>query len=492
MKNRTCLEILVVVALAMLSVSHAEEAQEVSQYGITWKFDKPHPVGKFVSGDWWVVGPVTVVSVTPAPGPSSEKDKMADAKSRYGAVAMVADDRMRNGSMIVLKPSPNQGYDSRLKNYDENLTAKFPCALKRNESLISTISNQNPEVPNLVADMLWSTEKIATLALKSAAVLTCLDKAPPQDAFRPPYAGNAKPIYQAKNIQWDRLPRLKASGAIPNWEQFERYVQRPWIDHIDNWMFQMTGPSENVPNYGREFTRVAAISSLMSMLDVPKERKEKLVLGLIQIGIDFKGLAETGRQWSGDGGHWSGRKWPILFAGLMLGDKKLQTLTPRDQTLFAEDQQTYYGKGWFGQTALFQNVFHTTPASPYEEKSPDQWEPDDRKAEGYRITNGVSWPGTALAVLLMKGKSLWGQDVFFDYCDRWMSNKDPYAAKRGSFPRPQQEGKSVDGFVDAMWAAYRDKVPAQADSRQNTKWIWEDMKARPPQGKYVPCAKPAP
>jgi hypothetical protein len=32
----------------------------VSQYGITWTFEKPARVGQFVNGDWYVVGPVTV------------------------------------------------------------------------------------------------------------------------------------------------------------------------------------------------------------------------------------------------------------------------------------------------------------------------------------------------------------------------------------------------------------------------------------------------
>ena len=32
----------------------------VSQWGITWTFDKPARVGQFVNGDFYVVGPVTV------------------------------------------------------------------------------------------------------------------------------------------------------------------------------------------------------------------------------------------------------------------------------------------------------------------------------------------------------------------------------------------------------------------------------------------------
>ncbi|MBX3465197.1 MAG: hypothetical protein KF830_18675, partial [Planctomycetes bacterium] len=41
-------------------------AASVGQWGITWTFDQAYQVGQFCNGDWWVVGPVTVTSITPA------------------------------------------------------------------------------------------------------------------------------------------------------------------------------------------------------------------------------------------------------------------------------------------------------------------------------------------------------------------------------------------------------------------------------------------
>ncbi len=43
-----------------------ERTKHVSQHGVTWKFDREVPVGKFVNGDYYVVGPVTVVEIDPA------------------------------------------------------------------------------------------------------------------------------------------------------------------------------------------------------------------------------------------------------------------------------------------------------------------------------------------------------------------------------------------------------------------------------------------
>jgi hypothetical protein len=37
-----------------------------------------------------------------------------------------------------------------------------------------------------------------------------------------------------------------------------------------------------------------------------------------ELGIDNYGVLKAGGKWPADGGHMNGRKWPILFAGLLL------------------------------------------------------------------------------------------------------------------------------------------------------------------------------
>jgi hypothetical protein len=480
------------LALATVRGIRAEQARTVTQYGITWTFDKPYTVGQFLTGDYWVLGPITVVSVSPAPQPAPANATSSTVKSIYGVVAMTDDKRMRNGSMIVLQSARGQGYDSRLINYRSELSAAFPLKLDPNLSLVSSISNGDDPAPVLLNAMVWKQEATDYLVLKSAAVLTCLRQAPPRDAFRPPYAGTDKPIYRAKSLRWEILPKLAPAGAVPDWAQFERYFERPWLDHIDTWLLQHLGPSENQTNYGREFSRATSIASLMLMLDAPPERKRKLMIGLVQLGIDLHGLAMNGRQWPGCGGHWNGRKWPILFAGLMLGDKRLLTFptvasvwddlatfaidpvpgVPPATTIFSEDQQTYYGKGGAGQSVLYQIILHSMIRPSYEEKPPATYTPTERWMDGYRGTCSVGWPGTALAAQLMKAKALWDHDAFFDYCDRWMDH-DVNPARR-SIPI-EGNGRS-DPFVQAMWTAYRQRVPDQPGGKDNLKWVWKDEK----------------
>ena len=446
------------------------DRSELSQYGITWTFDRPVKSGQFITGDWWIVGPVTVTGVTPASGAAPADATVAIKINQWGDTSLRNDNRMRNGSMVVLEASEAHGYDSRSGVYDPALSIRYPYALGVNRTLISTVSHTALPVDNFCKNIMWDKEKTVQTVLKSAAVLTCLSDIPPADAFRPCYAGTHKTLWRAQNINWDRLLTLKPAGEVPDWEEFERYFQRPWLDHLLEWTQQELNPTENQANYGREYARLVSMASLMLNLDVPRSRKEKLLIGLIQYGIDISGLAHVGGKWNWGGGHPSGRKWPVVFASLMLDDASLRELP--ESAVFHEDTTTYYGKGWFGQTALWQMILHHGPRTPYEEKPPEQWEKWDKTSESYRVCcNAMAWIGTALAAREMKAISAWQHDAFFDYCDRWMREDDPYTDKRGSLPRPAKETTTYDPFVDAMWRAHRPTAPEQSMSGKNRKWI---------------------
>lgn len=449
--------------------------QSVSQYGITWEFDRPVQCGQFVNGDWWVIGPVTVVKITPDPGPvSGVKDNIR--VNHWNDTSLKPDTTMRNGSMIVLRAGRRHGYDSRQGSYDRNLSVTLPLQFDPGTSLISTISNTELPVYNFCIDILADSEKTSSansqIVLKTAAVLTCLKEAPPADAFRPPYAGTDKPIFRAKDIRWDLLPKLKPVGEVPSWGKMERYLERPWLDHLISWEQQELVPNENQPNYGRECARLVSLASVMLSLDVPQSQKEKLGIELIQLGIDLYGVAMNGGNWNEGGGHSSGRKWPILFTGIMLNNDQFFNLPAA--VFFQEDAQTYYGQGWFGQTALWQMIQHHGWRTPYEEKMPQQWEQWDRTSESYRTCcNAVGWVGTALVARYMKAIKIWGHDAYFDYVDRWMQEDDPYEEARvqGGRPRSNWEKNTFDPFVTEMWKAYRQSAPEQPMSGVRKKWI---------------------
>ena len=447
---------------------------EISQYGITWKFDRPVQCGKFVTGDWWVIGPVTIVRITPVPGVvEAVKDNIK--LNHWNDTNLKQDPGMRNGSMIVRKAGYRHGYDSRESLFDPELSVSLPLTLDPGLSLVSTVSNTSLPVDNFCKDILTKNEHQAQIVLKTAAVLTCLNEVPPTDAFRPPYTGTDKFIVQARNIKWELLPKLKAVGKAPSWKQFERYFQRPWLDHLKSWSQQELVPNENQPNYGREYSRLVSMASLMLCLDVPDKQKKKLAIGMIQLGIDLYGIAMNEGCWNEGGGHSSGRKWPILLAGLLLQDDRFFELP--NSALFQEDTQTYYGTGWFGQPVLWQMIQHHGWRDTYEEKPPHEWEQWDKTSEGYRVCcNAVSWVGTALVARYMNAVKVWGHDAYFDYVDRWMREDDPYQEARGNYPRPKGETDTFDPFVTEMWKAYRSKAPEQPMSGVRKKWMRKDNK----------------
>ena len=166
-------------AAATRAGERGEVRGEIAQYGITWRFERPARVGRYVTGDWWVVGAVTVKSVTPAARPG------------------------RNGSVVNPAAGKRQGYDDRVHGYDASLRAAFPLGLKPGQSLVSTASVEKvgQRTPDTVAG------QYCRGPLRTAAVVTSVDRPPPADAFRPPYAGTRKWTFTASKLRRDLLPR---------------------------------------------------------------------------------------------------------------------------------------------------------------------------------------------------------------------------------------------------------------------------------------------
>ena len=418
--------ILAALAVAGAASAQAEEARSITQYGIAWTFDKPCNVGRFVTGDWWVVGPVTVRSVEPAPEPG------------------------RGGSVVNPAAGRTQGYDDRIAGFDAALRAAFPLALGPCQSLVSTHSLA--QVGDRTADTVPG--QYARGPLRTAVVLTCLEKAPPADAFRPPFVGAEKPMFTLSQLRRDLLPRLACSAALPDRKILERNLQRIWLDHMADWVCRNMHPLENMPDYGRELTTITSQAGLLLLLDDPKGENETLLARFVQLGIDLHGMARSyDKLWPANGGHCSGRKWPILFAGLMLDDPDMAGV----KALFAEDEQTYYGEGYRGQKALWQ--IH--PGLQHEHLPPEKWKGppfkgnnDGEKSEGYRHLNGPTWVGQALAARLMGARKNWNHDAFFDYVDRWWKEE----VESAQADAKKTTGAAGGPFVQAMWKNYRQKA----------------------------------
>jgi hypothetical protein len=454
--------------------------ESVSQYGITWTFDKPARVGQFINGDWYVVGPVTVVKLDPKPlygaeVPESEVDQSGTFEGMNVDWTGKPANRVRNGFMLNPPALSKVSYDNAVRNYfDPALIQKLPAAMKPTDSLVATISMPRGLV---IKAQLW--QGIARASgdgspIRTAAVLTCVAAPQPSDAFRPAYCDRAAKMYFSRDLKREMLPKVSLTKSMPDPRLYVRFTERPWVATC---FFGFEEPVENMPQYGREFGRVAGTDALLLCADLTPEQKEPLLVDYVQVGIDLVGMIRAGHPgWEGFGGHGSGRKLPIVFAGLLLGDEELANVNKSfPKAHFGEDEQTAYGDCWTGAKVVFTGhraIDEVTgiarqATGPYEHKQPKDWTGarggGDQMSEAYRHTASFSWIAQALAIRLLKAEKAWNHDAFLDYCDRWMYEDDaPFnkvqkeaTGKDHSASWERQGGVFDDAFIVDMWKAHR-------------------------------------
>ncbi len=465
-----------VTLTAPAAPSPAGTATSITKDGITWAFSQAVPVGQFVTGDYYVVGPVTITAINPPPTTSSP---------------------YLNGSVRNL-PTANgkSGFDSRLNDgtdeswwFDATLRSYPPITLNPGDSLVSSISlaaiHSVPEVMR-ASDM--SASPVATVS-----VLTVLAAAPSADAFRPSYCDRSQTLYHADNLQRNLLPSLAPPNPsqTPTLAQFETWYRRPWIDTN---AFLFDAPADYMPSYGQHIAFADSYASLLLMLNFPADQKVNLTNYFVQYGIDLYGCVQAGYGWPAFGGHRSGRKLPIIFAGILLNNGGMKNVSATFPDKFGEDMQTMYirnlppagtySQAWQGATVIYAGHYGVTtdgtPVSaglygPYEQLQPSAWpliSPTEQLGEAYRrCCTSVSWVGEALTVHILKAENVWNYPPFFDYVDRWMTEDDTQAvaeikAQSGfdysaDWERQGQTQFWLQGefpqysFIDDMWKAYR-------------------------------------
>lgn len=472
----------------------------ITQYGITWHIKRADSskyaegdsdYGQFANGDYWVVGPVNIVSISPKSTNNSG--------------------RVMNGSMI--NPSVitgTHGYDSSCFAgiFDETLNVALsvstskPLKLEKESSLISTISISTPQ---------------NRPQLQTAAVLTVLSSIPATGSFRPPYCGNDKSVrFNISQLNYGLLSNLTPVAGTPLLSDIERKFQRVWLDHMPGWGCRPIHPADNMPDYGEDMSRDISDGALMLNLNFTNSQKETLLIRLIQLGIDNFGIIQSGgrENWAPDGGHCSGRKWPILFAGLILNDADMKNIgqksgnylytynypaygpgnVPPDYIHFQEDGTTFYVSA--ADVALASTVtvhdgitfyghFYPNDNTELPEYTPaDIGMPEygirhstNPLTDGnawdvtYRNANGATWAGFILAARIMEStasaRTLWNHPAIFEYVDRHMAVTATSSV--GTPPWRYNTYSSYTGntqFIQDIWnteAAYRSGNVFQAN-----------------------------
>ncbi len=441
-------------------------ASELSQYGITWKFDRDYPVGKFVNGDYYVIGnEVKVISIT-----NNLNDKS------FPVV------KGKNGSMVNPEHTRLQGFDSQINKgrmYDEKLNAALPggkelsagnpLILRPGDSLVSSVSwlwrSGNDREPG--APRFSPRDGCTRSTLRSAAVLTCLDKAPPEGTFRPGYCGRDKKLYNFKDLKLDRLAKVDPAANVPAVDTLTQETVRPWLDHISNWDGAYIHPTENMPNYGRDMCHIWLNAMLLLNCD-PEKLPGKpdikpLLVNIIQHGIDLASMAKCGTDWPANGGHCAGRKPVILFAGMLLDDPEMKAVGTW-KNRFQDNEQTFFvtekeidmtaSKNWKPDRRAARHPYTREMLGMPEWGIVHAAKPSADNAAWnatYRGINNGYIPGFALVSLLMNSRKEFNHEPYFDYADRVMADES-VTARDGTNRLP--------GFGMAMWKKYRGNYPS--------------------------------
>lgn len=431
-----CFALVLGTLIAASPFARSENASRLTQHGITWVFDKAYPAGKFANGDWWIVGPAQVVGIT--------TDLHAEGFSPEPG---------QDGSMVNPGTGQKQGYDNRLGSYDAQLNAALPggrplskenpLALPPHTSLVSMVSwlyrsasDGEPGIPRFNGGT-----KAPRPVTRSGAVLTVLPERAPEGSFRPPYCGSDKSVkFNVKDLDASQLKALAPVEGTPSPDKLAKSFSRPWIDHAHEFLGAMVHPSENMPNYGREIGVTVNEAVLVLNMDFAKlpgsPAKEDLLIPFVQVGIDWAGIADNGGGWPANGGHHAGRKLPILFAGVLLGDQHMKEVGKWD-TRFQEDEQTFFvtqenvditnGPDWKPDRRGGKPEPYT-----HEDIGMAEWgirhakEPqtDNREWNApYRSVNAAMIPGFALAARIMGLEQSWNHPALFAYADRMMKRE---------------------------------------------------------------------
>ncbi len=414
----------------------SEKASSITQYGITWTFDKPYPVGQFVNGDYYVVGPVVITGQVPSW------------------------DGTRNGAMVDPDASAEigQGYDARAYNFNDSLRIKFPVTLSGTRSVISSIG------------LIDQKKGGAYDTLKAASVLTIVDTAPTPGTFRPPYVAGPKPLWNIAAVDYKRAPSLPvpAGTVIPDLVG-AGILERVWLNHGPKTRGAEIHPVDNMPPYPRDSSLEESEMAVLAMLDTPQ--RVIAINRLIQLGIDTYQIAlRNGDAFQANGGFGSGWKFPVIFAGIMLGDAAMQSppahTSPTGVEKFGEDGFTYYGqptaeypngKPLFGEDCEKQGIM-----KPYYGNNNcrdttgllDSWDLHSNNSGDYGLCcTSYAWVGQALAIHLMRAEAAWNHPAYFDYVDRWTQTPSLWPDQSDDFKRATYGYGGF--FIQKVWEEYR-------------------------------------
>lgn len=407
----------------------ANKCSSISQYGITWVFDKTYDCGTFANGDYWVVGPVKIMKMTP------------DYDGKH------------HGFEINPNASTahSQSYDIRGKGFSATHVPALPYTAPVNTSIVKAISFTDEESFQKCYPTSFQPKCLETIA-----ILTVLPNIPPgagKRILRPPYPGPEKPLFSLDALDMKVFSRfdLPVGTTLPTLASVTAKLRRPQIDHKPNGVLnEHTQPSLNLPTYSpSQFVDYGNAFGRLFFKDITDADKQDLLAVVLQAGSDRFYAAKHGAQtWPGGSGITPAKKFMIGVFVALLGNAEMQKAFT-EMTFFDENKVVSLGKnniGLYGSEKtehdywldiLGRSASNTSHGDPYGYTDGGGKINDD--ADNYQsCCRAHPWLGGLVAMKLIPGlETIWSKkEAFESYLRRYFASglhyqPDPCAPAEG-------------------------------------------------------------
>jgi hypothetical protein len=393
-------------------------ATSASKNGVTWTFDRDCITGQYANGDPWVVGPVTITSISPLPIEG------------------------RHGTMINPNIGSSQGFDNGLG------SNPYVSALNVGKNLPITVATDSSVVSSITADAY-----IAFGTIQMFSILTVVQNAPAVGSFRPPAVGNGSraSVWNESQLDYSKLNTLARAPltAAPSISSYAQWFSYPWLEIDADWTGRYLHPLYMAEaGYGRELAVRTGTAALLLNLDYTNTEKRDLLVGVVQAGIDNYGFVSKGGVWYNDGGHNIGRLSPLIIAAGVLNDNNMKSVIMGSAMKFQEFQTTFFVSqedvDRLREAAPTGDAVHPYTVSNIglaewgiRHTSIPQWD-NNYWAAAYRDINALTFAATTMAAKVMGLRSTINWEPLFQYTDRYLDYEQSagYAGEFAYNPTP--------------------------------------------------------
>jgi uncharacterized repeat protein (TIGR02059 family) len=297
-------------------------AKQISVLEATFGFSAPRLSGRYANGDWWVLGPVTITTISPvsfvqASGTGNNGLTAYTNRSVHGAMVNPGNRAFATGGLLANNQTGSaQGWDSL------RFTSALPASPTYNNAFNSDPGATGTALTMSSGSIIKAVSRLSGLpsqnrpALDDMVVLTVVDTIPAPDAIRPGVSGSDKTApCRLSDVNLSVFQNLAPPASAPDFATALGWVNR-YIEtsHPDSILNTHAKGANNHPEYGQfigfDLHRAALCLHLSSF---SRDQKLAILARLLTITSDLVSRFDEGSVTNANGG---GNQWKLPIIAL--------------------------------------------------------------------------------------------------------------------------------------------------------------------------------